>query len=235
MIKAVLFDLDGTLLPMDQDSFVKVYFSELSKKLAPYGYDPELMIKAIWTGTGAMIQNDGSISNEEAFWKTFQTFFDKDVRADEPIFNEFYEKEFVKAKTCCGYNEKAKDLVETCKNRGYRVILATNPIFPAVATRQRISWAGLKPEDFALFTTYENSSYCKPNLKYYQEILSKQNLLPEECVMIGNDVSEDMIAKQLGMKVFLLKDCLLNKEAKDISEYPNGSFEEAIEFIHSLS
>ena len=33
-IKAVLFDLDGTLLPMDQDIFVKSYFGLLAKKLS---------------------------------------------------------------------------------------------------------------------------------------------------------------------------------------------------------
>ena len=41
MIKTVLFDLDGTLLPMDQDNFVKAYFKNLAIKLAPHGYDPQ--------------------------------------------------------------------------------------------------------------------------------------------------------------------------------------------------
>ena len=40
-IKMILFDLDGTLLPMDQNHFVKTYFGALAKKLAPLGYDPE--------------------------------------------------------------------------------------------------------------------------------------------------------------------------------------------------
>lgn len=122
-----------------------------------------------------------------------------------------------------------------CKKKGYRVVLATNPLFPAIATQTRIGWAGLTPEDFELYTTYENSGFCKPNPEYYKEILGKLQLSPEECVMIGNDVSEDMIAKDLGMKVFLITDCLLNKENKDISVFPNGSFAEAIAYIEQLA
>jgi len=44
--------------------------------------------------------------------------------------------------------------------------------------------------------------------------------------MVGNDVGEDMITQQLGMKVFLLADCLINKAGADISQYPNGDFSE---------
>lgn len=56
----------------------------------------------------------------------------------------------------------------------------------------------------------------------------------EECVMIGNDVGEDMIAETLGMKVFLLTDCLINKNNTDISRYPHGSFPELLSFIQEL-
>lgn len=231
MIKAILFDLDGTLLPMNQEDFTNSYFHLLSKTMEKYGYSPEYMVKAVWTGTGAMVKNDGSTTNEEVFWREFSKFFDRDVRADEPLFNAFYENEFQNVKKYCGYNENAKKLVDEARSMGYRVILATNPLFPAIATESRIRWAGLVPEDFELYTTYEDIGYCKPNLKYYQEILKRIDLLPKECMMIGNDVSEDMVAEQLGMKVFLLTDCLINKENTDISFYPNGSFKEALEYI----
>ena len=116
----------------------------------------------------------------------------------------------------------------------YRVALATNPLFPAVATLSRIQWAGLNPEDFELVTTYENSRFCKPNPDYYREILGKLKLDGEECLMVGNDVGEDMIARRLGMKVFLLTDCLINKDNADISQFPNGSFPELLHYIRSL-
>ena len=51
-------------------------------------------------------------------------------------------------------------------------------------------WAGLKPEDFELYTTYENTGYCKPNPKYYQDILERLDLTAQECMMVGNDIYE---------------------------------------------
>ena len=105
------------------------------------------------------------------------------------------------------------------------------PIFPAIATRKRIAWAGLAPEDFELYTTYENSRYCKPNLEYYKEIINELGAKPEECLMVGNDVGDDMVAGKLGMKVFLLTDCLINKADINVSEYPNGNFDDLIKYI----
>ena len=55
MITTVLFDLDGTLLPFEQDDFVKIYFSELCRKLAPMGYEPQHTVKSVWGGTKAMV------------------------------------------------------------------------------------------------------------------------------------------------------------------------------------
>jgi FMN phosphatase YigB (HAD superfamily) len=113
-------------------------------------------------------------------------------------------------------------------------VLATNPLFPAVATESRIRWAGLSPEDFELYTTFENSRYCKPNLAYYEDILATLSVSGEECVMVGNDVEEDMIAERLGMKTFLLTDCLINKNGEDISKWAHGGFEELKEFLMQL-
>ena len=223
-ITTVLFDLDGTLLPMDQDIFVKTYFGLLAKRLAPLGYDPENLIKSVWSGTIAMIKNAGERTNEQAFWDYFASVYGEEARKDLPEFDAFYREDFDKVQAVCGHNPQAKETVDFIKSKGLRVALATNPIFPAIATEKRTAWAGLSVEDFELYTTYENSSYCKPNLKYYQEIIDKLGVTPEECLMVGNDVSDDMVAEKLGMKVFLLTDCLLNKKGKPIDEYPHGDF-----------
>ena len=233
-ITTILFDLDGTLLPMDQDLFVKAYFTGLAKKLGPYSYNPEDLIKNIWSGTKAMITNTGETTNEEVFWKVFRDIYGESVTDHMPVFEDFYKNEFQEAKASCGFNPLASETIEYIKSLGFRVALATNPIFPAIATESRTRWAGLKPEDFELYTTYENSSYCKPNPKYYLEVIKKLGVEPEECLMVGNDVNEDMVAKKLGMKVFLLTDCLINADNKDISEYPSGGFEELREYIKKL-
>lgn len=234
-IKAILFDLDGTLLPMDQELFVKTYFKLLATRMAPCGYEPDKLIKCIWTGAGAMVQNDGSCKNEEQFWRVFCSMYSKEAMEEhKPMIDHFYTEEFVGARSACGFSPMSRKIIDQVKESGWQAILATNPIFPAPATENRIRWAGLTPEDFALYTTYENSSFCKPNPKYYLEILEKVGYAPEECVMVGNDVEEDMVAETLGMKVFLLTDCLISRNGKDISVYPHGSFEQLQEFLTSL-
>lgn len=234
MITTVLFDLDGTLLPMDQDVFLKAYMDGLAAKMIPYGYDAKRMLSCIWKGTGAMVCNNGKLRNEEVFWNVFSEAYGKDAKVDEPIFEDFYRNEFQNVARACGFNPRAEEVVREVKDSGRRLVLATNPLFPAIATRSRIRWAGLDPDDFAYITTYENSHHSKPNPDYYREILEKLNLLPEECLMVGNDVSEDMVAEKLGMQVFLLTDCLINKGNNNISAYPHGSFPGLIAYLRSL-
>ena len=234
MIRYILFDLDGTLLPMDQDEFISAYMKLLAAKMASHGYDPKTLIGAIWAGTAAMVDNDGSCKNEDAFWAKYISILGEKVLDDKPLLEEFYAVDFVRAKEYCGFNPAAAETVKALKEAGFTIVLATNPFFPAVATEHRIRWAGLEPEDFALITTYESDSWCKPNPSYYIDILLRLGAAPEECVMVGNDAEEDMVAETLGMHVFLLTDCLLNRKNIDISQYPSGSFAELIEFIKAL-
>lgn len=232
--QAVFFDLDGTLLPMDYDLFIKYYFGALAKKMAPHGYEPESLIKAIWTGTKAMQLNDGSVYNTTRFWDKFAELLGEHVREHEPILDDFYRNEFIAAKQSCGFSTKAKEAVKLVREKGMKCVLATNPIFPMVATDARLRWAGLVPEDFDWITTYDNSCWCKPNPEYYREICGKLNLDPQQCVMVGNDVTEDMAAEKLGMETFLLTDCLLNKDALDITRYTRGGFDELTRWIENL-
>ena len=234
-LTTILFDLDGTLLPMDQDAFTHDYFKRLAMKLTPLGYDPKLLIDGIWAGVAAMVKNDGSCTNEEAFWNRFAGIFGEQCRKDEPVFAEFYRTDFQNVQAVCGFNPAAGETIQKLKSMGYHLALATNPLFPATATESRIRWAGLNKDDFKIYTTYENSCYCKPNPDYYREVLAKIGCDPAECLMVGNDAQEDMIAEALGMKVFLLTDCLLNRKGADITRYPQGSFDDLIRYIETLS
>lgn len=233
-LKAVFFDLDGTLLPMDQDLFIGAYLEGLVKLLAPKGYDPKAVASALWASTGAMMTNDGARTNEDVFWDNFCKILGKGIRDEEPSLREFYANDFQKVKDVCGYTPKAREIIDRLHKAEIPLVLATSPLFPAVATESRIRWAGLEPEDFILYTTYENSSYCKPNLKYYSDLLKKLGLKSEECLMVGNDVGEDMIAEELGMSTFLITDCLINKVEKDISNYRRGGFDELYAYIEEI-
>ena len=230
-VKMVLFDLDGTLLPMDQNKFMHAYFGGLSKKLVPYGYEPARLIDAIWRGSEAMVLTDGEKTNERVFWDEFIKIYGKEALEHYPVFEDFYINDFDKARTSCGFDPAAAPTVRELKRRGFRVALATNPLFPQEATKRRMQWAGLSEDDFELYTTYENSSFCKPNIKYYTEVIKKLGVSAEECLMVGNDVGEDMVAEKLGMKVFLVTHCLINKSETDISVFPNGDLSALLGFV----
>ena len=169
----VLFDLDGTLLPMELEEFTNTYFALLAKKAAPFGYEPKPLVAAVWKGTKAMVKNDGSELNCSRFWEVFsQEMGRESLKLREP-FDEFYAKEFHGAKTATWENPLAKKAVDGLKKRGFELMLATNSLFPAVGVNTRLSWVGLSLSDFSYVTTYENSSYCKPNPDYFGEILEK--------------------------------------------------------------
>lgn len=231
MAKTVMFDLDGTLLPFVQEDFIKLYFGGLCKKLAPLGYDPDNVVKIVWKGTGAMIKNDGSRKNSEAFWETFHAAF-SGLPDAMPLCDDFYSNEFDKVKACLKRVPDHKPMIERLKNAGFDTVLATNPIFPRTAQLTRMNWVGLSEDDFSYITDYDNSSFCKPDPNYFKTILEVVGASAADCVMIGNSVAEDMLpAKSLGMRTFLVTEFLENPEGLDYAGFRQGTLEQAVEFV----
>ncbi|NDL68777.1 HAD family hydrolase [Anaerotalea alkaliphila] len=232
----VFFDLDGTLLPLDQQEFIETYFRYMGAMVSARNIEPKRLIRSIWVGTEAMLENDGSMTNEARFWEAFGQDYGAIGEVDiiQEILGEFYEREFDKARITAKPNPLADACVQALKKKGYALVLATNPLFPRTATHLRMAWAGLELEDFALVTTYENSSYCKPHPGYYREALQRVGRKPQECLMVGNDVQEDMCVAELGMDTYLLEDHMINQGEQDISGIKRGGFGELLEFINSL-
>ncbi|MBE6632314.1 MAG: HAD family hydrolase [Ruminococcaceae bacterium] len=230
-LKYVLFDMDGTLLPMDQDLFIRKYFESLSAKLSLRGYEPRELVDAMWKGIYAMMYNDGTRTNEKAFWDVFGGIYGEKAYRDIVYFDEYYRFDFDSVKAFCGYDPKAAETLKKIKALGLKTVLATNPVFPSVAVEKRISWAGISHKEFEFYTSYENVSHCKPDPGYYKEIAEKLGAEPRECLMVGNDTTDDMAAEQLGMKVFLLTDNLINKKNADVNMYPNGGFDELYDYV----
>lgn len=197
----------------------------------PSATSPKALLDGVLQGTVAMVKNDGGRTNEEVFWDTFAGLFGERVFADRKEFEKFYDTRFDDFRAACGYNPAAGETVKKLKGAGHTVVLATNPVFPMNTQKRRLHWAGADESDFALITSYENSRACKPNVRYYEEILQKLGASASDCIMVGNDVTEDMVAEKLGVKVFLLTDCLINRENKDISVYPHGGFGQLGEFL----
>ena len=211
MLKAVFFDLDGTLLPLNEEEFTKIYFGLLSKRMIPLGYEPEELISVIWAGTKAMYKNDGIKTNEEVFWDVFKSHYGIEKMKDKEYIDEFYTNEFRKTKESCEENPLAKNIISFCKDNNLLVVLSTNPIFPKSGTMTRMSYIGLKEEDFDYVTYYENSSYCKPNPMYFKKLLNKFNLKPEEVIVFGNNTYEDgECAKLCGIECFMVGNYVIN-------------------------
>ncbi len=234
MLKTILFDLDGTLLPMEEPRFLGGYFGLLTKTMEPLGFDGKELVRVLWQGVAAMVANDGTKTYEAVFREVFARCYpDRDADADLLHLENFYRTEFDRARVFCGYNQAAGDTVRELKKRGFSLILASNPVLPRFAQETRLKWAGVDPSAFSFFTSYENFSFSKPNPDYYRAILSACDLDPAECLMVGNDAEEDAAAESVGIPVFLLTDCLINRKERDITRYPRGSFPELMRAIES--
>ena len=237
--KAVLFDLDGTLLPMDQMTFAKKYFTELSQILVSTGmFTTEKVAEAIWFGTNCMVKNDGVKTNAEVFWEKFSSFTSivgGDLEMIRGMCDGFYTNEFHRAKEACGVNSLARQAVELAAGEGKRtVVLASNPVFPKIAHLSRLSWVGLDEVDFNFITAYENQRFCKPNPEYYLDICRSIGVSPDECLMIGNDEREDAwAASRAGLDCFLVTDCLIECP-KYRWEGARGTFAQAVEFLRNI-
>jgi FMN phosphatase YigB (HAD superfamily) len=237
MIDTILFDLDGTLLQFSQKAFVEAYFAKLAKVFVRLGMDAELSVKAVWAGTKAMYMNDGSMTNHARFWEVFAECVKCDsdeIMKIEAACDKFYANEFNDIKSIVTPCDTPKRLINTMKTKGYGVVLATNPLFPACAVATRLGWIGLELWDFTHFTHYSNSTYCKPNPGYFREILAKIEKAPEQCLMVGNNPVEDMSAGALGMETFLVTDCLENETGADISAFKQGGLEESEEYLTAM-
>lgn len=234
MKKAILFDLDGTLLPMDTGVFTQVYFQHLAKALCPNGIEADALIAAVVGGTKAMVKNDGSRSNKQVFWERFEQMTGRDYTPFMMDSDRFYTTDFNHARSATGENPHARELIELARRGGRKVVLATNPFFPMAGQRTRLSWIGLQAEDFDLVTSYENDSYCKPNPLYYRSVLDRIGLEPEDCLMIGNDEDEDMYASSsLGMDAYLVTDCRVPGKKKPWTG-PQGSLADLKDMLEKL-
>jgi HAD superfamily hydrolase (TIGR01549 family) len=209
MIKAVLFDLDDTLLGNNMEKFIPPYFDMLGNHMAPR-YPKDKFLQALLAGTDAMIANqDTAVSNRDAFWQTFEQLTGQGADELEAYIQIFYEEQFPQLKRVTEYRPIAADLVRTCLEQNWQVVIATNPLFPRIAIEHRLAWAGVPVTEYpyALLTAYENMSATKPHPAYYQQILEKLGCGAETAVMIGNDWANDIEpAASLGMQTYWVTD-----------------------------
>lgn len=204
-VRAILFDLDDTLLGNDSNGFLKSYIPLLASYVSPY-IDEGRFVDELMYGTQAMIRNtDSSMTNAEVFWSVFSARTGLEKAKFEPHVALFYQTEFGKLQTMTHRLPEAASLIKSCFDQGYRLVIATNPLFPKSAIEQRLAWAGIPVTEFSydLVTSYENMHACKPNREYYDEILARLAVDRELAIMVGDDWDNDISgATQAGLHTF---------------------------------
>ena len=207
MIRAVLLDLDDTLLDNDMGRFLPPYFAALGERMARF-VAPDDFVSMLLASSRVMVNSqDPTVTNQQAFDADFYPNLAYPESEVGPEINAFYEEDFPALKRYTRPRPEARPLVQTLFDRGYDVVIATNPLFPRRAIEHRLNWAGIFEFPFTLVTTYENSHFCKPNPQYYQEILDKVDCEPHQAVMVGDDFENDIEpAKQVGLHTYWITD-----------------------------
>jgi len=233
MINTILFDLDGTVLPMDFDEFMQRYFHEMGKMFHDM-IDGKLLAEYIMESTAHMVKNLEDRTNEDIFMERFSELVDSDMEAYRKRFDEFYDTLFLNVRKATRQSDTMIKAVKLLKDKGYNVVLATNPLFPMKANHHRINWAGLSPDDFSYISSFEGNKYCKPNVEYYLEVLTSIDKSPDECMMVGNDALEDMVAAKLGITTFLIEDHMLNMHDVEVKADHRGFYNDFYDFVKAL-
>jgi len=224
VIKALLLDLDATLIDNDIDTFLKGYLKCLSSYMAPW-VPPDRLVPQLLKSTSVMLGNRHPARTLE---RTFADNFYPALGTPEsewlPRFEDFYRQEFPKLKGLTRKREAAARLVRSALDAGLRVAVATNPLFPRMAIDHRLEWAGV-PSDaipYSVVTSYETFHSAKPQLAYYTEILGHLGVHAAEAAMIGDNVLDDLLpARALGMAAF-------HVSPEPDAAFPGGSLEDAV-------
>jgi FMN phosphatase YigB (HAD superfamily) len=233
--KAIFFDLDGTLLPVNPDRMFKEYFVRLKKSelLSKIADDRDYAFRVFNKAGYAMMENDGSDFNDNVFFRYIE---EKTGRGKEQLkgaVDEFYSQVF---EGLSWLLEKKgnfqRQVLDTVREKGYRTVLATMPVFPLPAAVSRLKWAGLSLDDFSYVSHYENSRFLKPDPRYYEEILKKTGLEGQQCIMVGNNISEDMSAAALGFEVFLVTGFEIGTYEPGL--YPGGGLSDLLDWARAL-
>lgn len=230
MKKAVFFDLDGTLLPMDFDKFMSLYFSNMMQYFKG-SLDVSLLPKAIMAGTYEMVKDTSDRTNESVFMDFFGTYYN--VKSEEYMerFDTFYKTIFDDVQVATWQSKAMQEVVEHLKSKKIDIIIATNPLFPIEANYRRIKWAGLNIEDFKHITSLEVNTKCKPTPHFYEEVLKQTGYQPEDVLMVGNDYIEDGVASTLGIETYIVTDCAMNKEKSTFDIDHESSMDDFLKYI----
>lgn len=228
-------DLDNTLLPIiTQKEFAHLWFRDVAKKFHEHGIEQSSGLNAMNDGCRAMLFNDGSALNREAFYHIAVPLSGCTREQLDLALFDYYNDTFSNVREISRPNPYAPEIARLMRAHARYAVIATMPLFPLEACDSRMRWVGLRADMFDFVTSYDVSSYCKPNPLYYQEILDRFGAKPEETLMIGNDVREDMIpCEKLGIDTFLVTDHIIDHDL-DYTRFRQGSYPDLIEYLKTV-
>jgi HAD superfamily hydrolase (TIGR01549 family) len=205
MLKAILFDLDNTLILFDETRFFKLYLIKISHAFSDI-MPLELFQKRPQAASKALMIKDGTRSNVDYFMDIFSG--DLKDRCGElwDRFVRFYQTEFEQFRPLVTSVPDIHEVFKQLKGEDLKLVIASNPMWPLDIQKKRLVWAGLEEVSFDFITGIENMAYCKPRVEYYQAICDHIDVDPQHCLMVGNDPVNDMIAAKLNMKTYLTTD-----------------------------
>lgn len=205
-VKTLLVDLDGTLLgardlPLAADFVVRAVraASEIGGK--------RKAIRALHAVRKALEGKPASEGEKktnarraiEAFAQTLELGFDQ----AENVVVGGVRKIFPKLSHHFFPIDGAKDFLEWAQPH-FPLILATNPVWPRDIIEMRLKWAGVDPGIFKRITVAKEMRASKPWVEYYQELLEQESLQAKDCLLVGNDMRNDLAAVQAGIRVFIV-------------------------------
>ncbi len=232
-LNTILFDLDGTLLPIDGQAFEQIYFGNLAKQFMDV-YEPKTLIQLIWSATKAMVKDTSERTNEVVFMENLQQLVGSDITWMQTRFERFYETDFDHLRAAVTPNPNILEAVRILKEKGYQCVIVTNPMFPKLAIEKRIAWTGLNRDDFSYVTSFEKNTACKPQLKLYEEVLRELDLSVEECMMVGNDIEEDMVVAKMGMDHYLITNHVMQEDVIPDFVKRSGDYADFLNFVKEL-
>ncbi len=235
MKKLIMCDLDNTLLPLyTQEKLVEIWFRDVAKKFHEHGLNPANTLNAVNEGCRAMAFNQGAKINIDVFYDTACELSGYPREQLDAVMADYYNTTFDHVREIARQNPFAPQIARLMREKAQYAVIATMPMFPMQACDKRLSWVGLSASMFDLVTTSDYSSYCKPNEKYYSEILDDFGVKPSEALMIGNDVREDMEpCEQLGIDTFLVTDHIITHQLP-YRRFTQGNYPVLIEYLQSL-
>jgi FMN phosphatase YigB (HAD superfamily) len=205
MSLTLLFDLDDTLIDTNLDAFVPAYFQALGQHLSGR-VAPDVMFRALLTGTYLMSESeDPAHTLEEIFDSSFYEQLEIPKEELAEVLDDFYENVFPGLASHTKQREEAGSLINWAVSCGFRVAIATDPLFPRKATYHRIRWAGIDPEQMELISTFEHFHFTKTHPAYYAEVLGRLGWPEGPVLMVGNDVNRDLEpAHRLGLATYFV-------------------------------